>query len=397
MINKKMQDLGENASVIREIFEYSNRRKREIGAERVFDFSIGNPNVPPPTRVKKTMLELLETLPETELHSYTSAPGCAAVRERIASHLHTLFGVETDPSLIYMTCGAAASLIIAMKAMMCRGEQIVVPAPFFPEYRIYAESLGLTLVPVPSEQDFQPSVRAIAEAINEKTGALLLNYPNNPTGAVADAQVLQEIADLLKRRSAEYGHPIYLLSDEPYREFVYDGARTVSIPALYPDTVVCYSYSKSLSLPGERIGYIFIPPALTEARALFHAVCGAGRSLGFVCAPSLMQYTIERCEGTPPDLSSYDRNRRRIYDALTEIGYEIAPPSGAFYLFIRSLEPNANAFAERARAHELLLVPSDSFGCPGYVRLAYCVDHEQIERSIPAFRALYLEYKGDRT
>lgn len=396
MVSNDMLALGKKSSVIREIFEYSNKRRGEIGAENVFDFSLGNPSIPAPQIVTETMRKLLEETDPVVLHGYTSAPGDMAVRRTIAEHIYARFGVETNPNLIYMTCGAAASLTVTLRALTTPGDEVVLLAPYFPEYQVFVKNAGAVPVVAACRPDtFDIDEQTLAAAITPKTRAIIVNSPNNPSGVVLDEASIRCMAALLEQKVAEYGHPITIIADEPYRELVYDGVEVPYIPCYYKDTIVCYSYSKSLSLPGERIGYIAVFPQAPDAGDTFAAICGAGRSMGYVCAPSMLQRVAAACDGTPPDISAYDRNRRLLCDELSKIGYEFAKPDGAFYLFMKALEPDANAFYERAKKHELLLVPSDSFGVPGYVRIAYCVSYEQIERSLPAFRKLYEEYKGE--
>lgn len=396
MVSKDMLELGKKSSVIREIFEYSNKRRAEIGAENVYDFSLGNPSIPAPQIVTDTMRRLLEETDPVTLHGYTSAPGDMTVRRTIAEHINTRFGIETNPNLIYMTCGAAASLTITLRALTTPGDEVVLLAPYFPEYQVFVKNAGAVPVVAQCRPDtFDIDEAALTAAITPKTRAIIVNSPNNPSGVVLDEDSIRRLASLLEQKVAEYGHPITVIADEPYRELVYDGVDVPYIPCYYQDTVVCYSYSKSLSLPGERIGYIAVFPQAPDAGDTFAAICGAGRSMGYVCAPSMLQRVAAACDGTPPDISAYERNRRLLCDELSKIGYEFAQPNGAFYLFMKALEPDANAFYERAKKHELLLVPSDSFGVPGYVRIAYCVSYEQIERSLPAFRKLYEEYKGE--
>ncbi len=394
MVSQEMLALGKKSSVIREIFEYSNKRRGEIGAENVFDFSLGNPSIPAPAAVGEAMSRLLADTDPVELHGYTSAPGDMEVRRTIAAHIEKRFGVATDPNLIYMTCGAAASLTVSLKALTCPGDEVVLLAPYFPEYRVFVSNAGAVPVVAACTPDtFDLDLDALEAAITPKTRAVIVNSPNNPSGVVLGEASIKAMAALLTEKVAEYGHAITILADEPYRELVYGDVTVPYIPRYYKDTIVCYSYSKSLSLPGERIGYIAVFPDAPDAGDTFAAVCGAGRSMGYVCAPSLLQKVVGLCDGTPPDMTAYDRNRRLLCDALSEIGYEFARPDGAFYLFMKALEPDANAFYEAAKKHELLLVPSDSFGVPGYVRIAYCVSYEQIERSLPAFRKLYEEYE----
>ncbi len=396
MVSKKMLALGRRRSVIREIFEYGNRRRAEIGKENVFDFSLGNPSVPAPNIVTETLQELIAQTPAENLHAYTSAPGDMGVRQAIATYVHNTFGFTADAAHIYMTAGAAASLTITLTALVENGDEVIVFAPFFPEYRVFVEKAGAKFVSVKSrEGDFQIDENALAAAITPHTKAVIVNSPNNPTGAVLTEQSIEALAAILNEKAAAYGHPIYLIADEPYRELVYNDAPVPYLPLYYHDTVVCYSFSKSLSLPGERIGYILVSPKATDANMVFDAVCGAGRALGFVCAPSLFQQLVKKCLGKTADIAVYDENRRLLYDALTQYGFEAVYPDGAFYLFVKSPEPDANAFCEKAKAHELLLVPSDDFGYPGYVRIAYCVTTEQIRRSLPAFENLARQYKGD--
>lgn len=393
MINEKMAGLGKKRSVIREIFEYAKLRKSEIGAENVFDFSIGNPSVPTPKKVTDTMERLIKEIDPVALHGYTSAQGDFCVRSAIAKHIESAFDFRSDPNLIYMTCGAAASLTISLNALVNAGDEVIVFAPFFPEYRVFVEKAGGKLVEVLCrEGDFQIDLDALEKAVTAKTKAVIVNSPNNPTGAVFSEETISKLADLLYKKQEEYGREIYIISDEPYRELVYD-VSVPYIPKYYKNTLVCYSYSKSLSLPGERIGYIFVSPDVKNSGEAYAAVCGAGRSLGFVCAPSLLQYTVGECVNILPDLTVYRKNRDLLLHSLTEYGYRVVPPDGAFYLFVKSPEADANAFCERAKKYELLLVPSDDFGCKGYVRICYCVETEQIERALPKFKALIEEYK----
>ena len=393
MLNEKMVSLGSRRSVIREIFEYGKKRKAEIGEENVFDFSLGNPSVPTPAAVTAALECIIRETDPVRLHGYTSAQGDMAVRAKIAESIEKRFGFPANKDLIYMTCGAAASLTVTLNALINNGDEVIIPAPFFPEYRVFAENSGARVVTVLCrEPDFQLDIKAIESAVTEKTKAIIINSPNNPTGAVFSPDTIKALSDMLDKKQAKYGTDIYIIADEPYRELSY-GAEVPYIPKYYANTVVCYSYSKSLSLPGERIGYIFIPEDAADCKKLYAAVCGAGRALGFVCAPSLMQYTVAECTDVLPDVSAYKENRDLLFGALTDYGYEAVPPDGAFYLFVKSPEPDAYAFCERAKKYELLLVPSDDFGCEGYVRISYCVTAEQIEKSLPAFKALIEEYK----
>ncbi len=393
MLNEKMLNLGENRSVIREIFEYGNKRRAQVGAENVYDFSLGNPSIPAPKEVNEAMVKLLTEIDPVKLHGYTSAQGSPDVRKTISDSIIKRFGIEADANLIYMTCGAAASLTICLNAICNEGDEVIALAPFFPEYRVFAEKAGAKLVVAKCrESDFQIDFTALENAITENTKAIIVNSPNNPTGVVLSKDTIEKLAALLDKKQVEYGKRIFIICDEPYRELAY-GVEVPYIPNYYDNTLVCYSYSKSLSLPGERIGYIFVSPKIENASKVYAAVCGAGRALGFVCAPSLLQFTVKDCVDLTSDVSVYKKNRDLLYNSLTSYGYTAAKPDGAFYLFIKSPEFDANAFCERAKKYDLLLVPSDSFGFEGYVRISYCVSTSQIEKSLPYFKKLFDEYK----
>lgn len=392
-MNQRMYALGSRRSVIREIFEFGKQRAQEVGKENVFDFSLGNPSVNPPRIVADTLAELVREEDQTALHGYTSAQGDLSVRRAIADHIRTAHGAEADPDFIYMTCGAAASLTITLSALCNEGDEVITFAPYFTEYKVFTETAGASLVALDSDPDtFQIDFDLLEKAVCEKTAAVLVNSPNNPSGVVYGEETVKRLAKLLEEKSAQFGRTIYLITDEPYRELVYGGVKVPYLTNYYPHTIVCYSYSKSLSLPGERIGYIFVNPAAKDAKALYLAVCGAGRALGYVCAPSLFQKLIARCQGVTSDVSVYERNRDTLAGALRGYGFRCVQPDGAFYLFVKSPEPDAYAFCERAKKYNLLLVPGDDFGCKGYVRIAYCVSHEMIERSLPAFEKLAKEY-----
>ena len=393
--NQKMYGLGSKRSIIREIFEYSKTRAAEIGAENVYDFSLGNPSVPAPADVNDTIRELLDTQSSVLLHGYTSAQGDAGVRQVIADRINARFGVGISPNLIYMTCGAAASLSICLKALVEDGaeDECIVFAPFFTEYRVFIENAGAKIVvSQPLEKTFQIDVCDLESKITPKTKAIIVNSPNNPSGVVYSEDTIQALCELLKRKSEEYGKPIYLIADEPYRELVYSGVEVPYLMNYYDNTLVCYSYSKSLSLPGERIGYIAVSPKMADGTNIYLAVCGAGRSLGYVCAPSLFQQVIARCIDAKVNVEAYKENRDILYDNLTAYGYECVKPDGAFYLFVKALEDDAYKFFERAKKHEILVVPCDDFGVSGYVRIAYCTDKSRVEGALPAFRALAEEY-----
>lgn len=389
-----MLALGQAPSIIRETFEYGNRRAKEIGRENVFDFSLGNPSVPAPDDIHATMRRLMDETDSVLLHGYTSAVGAEATRQAVADDINRRFDAGIRAQDIYMTCGAAASLTVTLHAILCPGDTCMTFAPFFPEYRVFVESAGAKLTVVPADTEhFQMNLDAFASLITPETKAIIVNTPNNPTGVVFTEENLRKFCDILREKEKEYGHTIYLIADEPYRELVYDENTVVPyLTKLYDDTFVCYSYSKSLSLPGERIGYIVVPQQMADSRNVYAAVCGAGRALGFVCAPSMAQRVIAENVGKTSDLSVYRRNRDLLYQALTAYGYRCIYPDGAFYLWVQALEADANAFCQKARDYELLLVPSDSFGCEGYIRIAYCVTTEMIERSLPAFKKLAEAY-----
>lgn len=396
MINETMKALGNHRSVIRDIFEYGNQRRAQIGAENVFDFSLGNPNVPAPEEIGRTIRSLLDTQPSSRLHGYTSAQGDAAAREAIAQDLNRRFSASFTKDELYLTCGAAASLKITLSALFTPGDEFIVFTPYFPEYRVFIETCRARCVEVSSDPStFQPDLSSLEAALTPSTKAVIVNSPNNPSGVVYTEQTVQALCGLLKERSRQYGHPIYLIADEPYRELVYDGVTVPFLPNYYRDTIVCYSYSKSLSLPGERIGYILVPAQAAEAKDIYAAVCGAGRALGYVCAPSLMQYVIGQCTGLVSDLRIYKQNRDLLLDALTGYGFTCIRPDGAFYLFMKSPVPDAAVFCEKAKEYELLLVPADSFGTPGFVRISYCVSTDMIKRSLPAFQKLALAYETE--
>lgn len=393
--NEKMYELGSHRSVIRELFEYGKKRAEEVGADKVYDFSLGNPNVPAPACVNEE-ISRLSTLPDsTAIHGYTSAQGDVVVRKTIADDLNGRFNAHFDKGFVYMTCGAAASLTITLRALANAGDEFVVFAPFFPEYRVFIEGVGGKVVVVPFvEPDFTPDFTAFENAISKNTKGVIVNSPNNPSGAVYDENTVKKIAKIMQDKQEEFSTNIFLIADEPYREIVYDGKVVPFLPEYYPNTVVCYSFSKSLSLPGERIGYIALPDSLDGKEELYPAICGAGRVLGYVCAPSLMQNVVSACISARPDVDAYRENRDLLYGALNEIGYTCVHPDGAFYLFVKALEDDANAFSDRAKTFGLLLVPGDSFSAPGYVRASYCVSGDMIRRSIPAFKELFDSYQN---
>ncbi len=389
MYNDYAYLLGSKRSCIRELFEYGCRRAAVVGRENIYDYSLGNPSMPAPDAVTETIRALLLDTDPVALHGYTSAVGDAAMRKAIADDLNGRYDAGVRPENLFITCGAAPGLTAVFRALAVPGAEILALAPFFPEYRPFAEAAGLSFkVVAPDIPQFQIKLDALEAQLTENTAAIIVNSPNNPSGVVYTRQTLAALAALLERKAQQYGHPIYIVSDEPYRELAYGGVEVPFLPTIYPHTIVCYSYSKSLSLPGERIGYIYVPDNAADSQALYLAIAGAARAAGHVCAPSLWQKTIARCTHLRPDLAAYDRNRTRLYEALTEMGYEMAQPDGAFYLFIKAPGGDANAFSERAKALDLLVVPGDDFGCPGYFRICYCVKPEMIEKSLSAFKAL---------
>lgn len=393
MINETMYARGAESSVIREIFSYGLERKAQIGADKVFDYSLGNPSVPAPAAVRASIERSL-ALPSDELHGYTPAPGLPEARRAVAESLNRRFGTSYGMGDVFMTVGAAASVSMCVHALANPGEEVIVIAPYFPEYAVWIEKAGAACVEVLADQTtFQIDPAAVAAAITLRTAAVIIDSPNNPTGAVYTRETLESLAAVLEEANAGREQPIFLISDEPYREIVY-GAEVPWVPSIYEDTVVCYSYSKSLSLPGERVGWVLVPNTCPLAARVMPAVAGAARTLGFVCAPSLFQRVVADCVDEPSDVEAYARNRELLTSALSEYGYTYVEPDGAFYLWVKALEPDAGAFCERARAHELLAVPSDSFGVPGWFRLGYCIDREVIERSLPAWKLLAEEYRA---
>lgn len=395
MVSKKMYELGSRRSEIRELFEYGLKRKAEIGAENVYDFSLGNPSVPAPECVKQALADLVLNTDPVILHGYTSAQGAPDVRKACADYVNANFGTEYTADNFYMTVGAAASLTISLSAISEENGEVIILAPFFPEYIVFINQAGMKPVTVKCrEEDFQIDFDALKSAINENTKAIIINSPNNPSGVVLSEETIKNLAIVLDEAQKKYEKDIYIIADEPYRELVYtDGVTVPFIPNYYNNTIVCYSFSKSLSLPGERIGYVLVPNTANEWKDVYFAVCGAGRSLGFVCAPSLFQRIVPKCIGKTADISIYKKNRDILCDALSKYGYKVAQPDGAFYLFVKALEEDSHAFCEKAKKYELLLVPGDSFGYPGYVRISYCVSTEMIEKSLPSFEKLAKEYE----
>lgn len=388
MLNQTAYSLGANRSCIRDLFEYGRARAAVVGEENVFDYSLGNPSIPSPAAVDEAVRQILLDTPTLQVHGYTSAVGDFATRQAIADDLNQRYDAGCRAENFFLGCGAAPELVAVFTALAVPEGELLAIAPYFPEYKPFAQAAGLNFRVVPPDvPEFQIKLDAVEAMLTPHTQAVLINTPNNPSGVVYTRKTLEALGALLTQKSREFGHPIYLISDEPYRELAY-GVEVPFVPLIYPNTVVCYSYSKSLSLPGERIGYIYVPDSAADSRALYAAVAGAARSAGHVCAPSLWQKVIARCAGLRPDLQAYDRNRKALYEGLTAMGYEMAKPDGAFYLFIKAPGGDANAFSEKAKEHDLLLVPGDGFGCPGYFRICYCVSYDMIQRSLPVFRAL---------
>ena len=392
MCNRQAYEMGAAPNQIRQIFEYGRQQAKLIGAENVYDFSLGNPSIPAPASVNESIHRLLETESSIRIHGYTSGVGGDVLREAVARNLTKRFGVKAKMEDIFITCGAAPALESVLVALRTDKSEIVGIAPYFMEYKAFAEANGSKFVLVPADLDkFQVNIPALAEAVNENTQAVILNSPNNPSGAILTEETLKAVAALLSERAKQYGHPIYIIADEPYRELVYDGAKVTFIPAVYRDTIVCYSWSKSLSMPGERIGYVYVPEEATDSHELFYAVAGAARASGHICAPSLIQRAVAENIDCMPDLEAYKVNRKLLYEGLTAIGYECVKPDGAFYLFVKTPGGDNSVFCEKAKAKNLLVVPSEPFGVEGYFRLGYCVAKETIERALSVFREVFRE------
>ena len=389
MYNETAYALGANRSCIRDLFEYGRQRAAIVGEENVYDYSLGNPSIPSPDAVNETIRAILADTNSLLVHGYTSAVGDVATRQAIAHDLNARYDAGVRAEDLFIGCGAAPELTAVFRALAVPEAEILAVAPYFPEYKPFVENAGAAFKVIPPDvPGFQIRLDAVEAAITPNTAAIIINSPNNPAGTVYTKETLEALAALLERKSAAYGHPIYIVSDEPYRELVYGGVEVPFVPTIYPTTIVCYSYSKSLSLPGERIGYVYVPRQAADAPALYAAIAGAARAMGHVCAPSLWQKVIARCAHLRPDLEAYDRNRRALYEGLTALGYEMAKPDGAFYLFIKAPGGDAVRFSEKAKEKDLLLVPGDGFGCPGYFRICYCVSYEMIQRSLKVFGEL---------
>ena len=390
MYSKKMFKLGSERSAIRELFEYGKRQAELVGAGNVFDFSLGNPSVPAPKKVNVTIKKLLKKYSSVALHGYTSAQGSIELRTAISNDLNSRFGANSKPDEIYISCGAAAALCSVFGALKENSKtEFIAFAPYFPEYKVFVEGAGAKFKACElDEKDFQFNFEFLGELINENTAGVIVNSPNNPSGVVYSKESLEKLSSLLKRKSEEFGHPIYIISDEPYRELVYDNIEVPFIPNIYANTIVCYSYSKSLSLPGERIGYVYVPCSCQDSKEIYAAVAGSARSLGYVCAPSLLQKVVTECVLEKPDLSIYDKNRRLLYEGLTQMGYSCVHPDGAFYLLVKSPKGDGNEFSNLAKEKNILIVSGESFGCKDYVRISYCVDTKVIKNALPYFEEL---------
>ena len=394
MINETAYALGANRSCIRDLFEYGCQRAAIVGRENVYDYSLGNPSIPSPPAVNETICRILADTEPLAVHGYTSAVGDLSARQAIADDLNARYHAGVRPEELFLGCGAAPELVAVFRALAVPGAEILAIAPYFPEYKPFAESAGAVFKVVPPDvPGFQIDLAAVEAMLTPRTQAITVNSPNNPSGVVYTEETLNALGALLTRKGQEYGHPIYIVADEPYRELTY-GCDAPFIPNIYPNTIVCYSYSKSLSLPGERIGYVYVPRQAADSAALYAAVAGAARACGHVCAPSLWQKVIARCAHLRPDLAAYDKNRKALYEGLTEMGYEMAKPDGAFYLFIKAPGGDANVFSQAAKKKDLLLVPGDGFGCPGYFRICYCVSYEMIQKSLPVFGELIREFEN---
>ena len=397
MVSDKMYGLGTKKSTIRTIFEFGKKRAAIVGADKVYDFSIGNPNVPAPASVKQAIVDILDEVDSCTLHGYTVAPGDPEVRETIAASINRRFATDFTANNLFMTSGAAAAITICFKALHEDNveDEFITFAPYFPEYGCFVDSVGAKLVVVPANtENFQIQFEKFEAMVTPKTRAVIVNSPNNPSGVVYSEETIQKLAAILQRKEQEYGHPIFIISDEPYRELVYGGLQVPYLTKYYDNTLVCYSWSKSLSLPGERIGYIVVPSQVADFGRVYGAIAGAARVLTHVNASSLFQRVVARCVDEPANIAAYERNGNLLYDGLLAAGFQCQKPQGAFYLFPKALEEDDYAFCERAKKYDLLLVPGSDFGCPGYFRAAYCIKESTIINSLPAFQKLAQEYQS---
>lgn len=396
MISKEMYELGSKKSTIRTIFEYGRERAKAVGEENIYDFSLGNPNVPTPKVVTETMIDILQNEDPCNIHGYTVAPGDSECRELMAKSINRRFGTNFEGKNIFFTAGAAASITICFKALSEKDDEFVTFAPYFPEYKCFVESTGAELKVVPADtENFQINFEEFEKILNKNTKAIIVNSPNNPSGAVYNEYTVRKLTEILRQKEKEYGHPIFLISDEPYREIAYDGVNVPYLTKYYDNTLVCYSYSKSFSLPGERIGYIVVPDEVADFNLIFSSIAGAARVLTHVNAPAFFQKVVSRCADVPSNVEAYKLNRDLLYNGLIEAGFECVKPDGAFYLFPKALEEDEKAFCERAKKYDLLLVPGSDFGCPGYFRASYCISTDTIRKSLPVFKKLAEEYKAE--
>ncbi len=394
MLNERMVALGTQRSVIRELFEFGKQRAAEVGAENVFDFSIGNPSVPSPAIVNETALKLIQEMDPVVLHGYTSAQGDAGVRQMLAESVNRRFGTCFHENNFYMTVGAAAALCCCLNGLCNPGDEVIVFAPFFPEYRVFIEGAGAVMKMIPADiEGFQIDFDAFEAAISPRTKAVIVNSPNNPSGVVYSKETIEKLVTVLDKYSAKYGEPVYLIADEPYREIVFNGTDVPYLTHYYKNTLVCYSWSKSLSLPGQRMGYVIVPDEVTDSKLVYAAVAGAGRSLGYVNAPGLFQRVCAMCADVNADVAIYETNKNLLVNGLRDMGFHVVEPGGTFYMFPRTLIEDDIAFCEKAKDFNLLIVPGTGFGCPGHTRISYCVPTERAEKSLVAFEQLAKYYK----
>ena len=387
MINQEFKDMIQTPSVIRALAGYANKRGQEIGYENVFDYSLGNPSVPVPDELTKTMIELLQTKDSSFLHGYSPNPGNPVSREVTADFLNRKFGMDYTMEHIFMTSGAAGAVAHALRCVTKPGDEVLTFAPYFPEYNPYVNKTGAVLKVVPADtKSFQINFEAFEEILNPKVNAVLINTPNNPSGIVYSTETIKKLAEILTDKQKEYGHDIFIVSDEPYREIVFEGVDAPYVSKFYDNTISCYSYSKSLSIPGERLGYVAVNPRATDAKLIVPMCCQISRGTGHNCPASLIQIAVAKCIDLTSDLSVYETNMNILYKELVDLGFEVVKPGGTFYIFPKALEEDANAFSEKAKKYDLILVPSDSFGVKGYFRMAYCIDTEKVERSLDALR-----------
>ena len=393
-LNERMVALGTQRSVIRELFEFGKMQAAKIGAENVFDFSIGNPSVPTPDAVNEKAIQLLKDMDPVVLHGYTSAQGDIGVRQLIADSINARFQTGFGPDNLYVTVGAAAALCCCLNGLCNPEDEVIVFAPYFPEYKVFIKGAGASMTLIPADTEgFQIDFDAFTSAIRPNTKAVIVNSPNNPSGAVYSEATIKKLAAVLEEKSAQYGHPIYLISDEPYREIVFGQTTVPYIPKYYHNTLVCYSWSKSLSLPGERMGYIVVPDEMDEHQLVYAAIAGAGRSLGYVNAPGLFQRVCAMCADMTADTSIYETNKNILLTGLRDLGFQVVEPGGTFYMFPKTLEEDDVAFCEKAKEFNLLIVPGIGFGCPGHARISYCVQTEMLKRSLDAFEKLAKAYR----